>query len=165
MPTPTRLTAAEVEYLLSSSAFTPDQVTQTSDRVARGSLALAGAESFLSALYGTWTLTQVASFLGVSNPEVLGAVQRGELYVVSIAESLRFPVFQFDIGHPERLIPHLPELIAAVGGRWSWLSTVAFMETRQQSLVAATKQTPRAWLLDGGSFDDVKQIIESAGLR
>lgn len=165
MPTPTRLTTAEVEYLLSSSAFTPDQVTQTSDRVARGSLALDGAESFLSALYGTWTLTQVANFLGVSNPDVLGAVAQGQLYAVSVADSLRFPVFQFDVGQPERVIPNLPELIATVGGRWSWLSTVAFMETRQQSLVAVAKQTPRAWLLDGGSFDDVKHIIESASRR
>ncbi|PKI89858.1 hypothetical protein CW368_11860 [Actinomycetales bacterium SN12] len=96
---------------------------------------------------------------------MLGAFQHGQLYAVPIAASLRFPVFQFDIGHPERVIPNVPELIAAVAGRWSWLSTVAFMETRQQSLVAGAKHTPRAWLLDGGSCDDIAQIMESAILR
>lgn len=162
---PTPPTEAEVTYLLSSSAFTPAQLSRISDGVARGALTLAGAESFLSVLHATWSIEQVASYLDTSRDDVRAAVEGGQLYAIVIAQRLRFPVFQFNIGQPEPLIPHLPELIEMVCDRWSWISTVAFMETRQASLVAVAQLTPRAWLLDGGSFDDIKQIIVSTHWR
>jgi hypothetical protein len=156
-------TEAEVGYLLSSGAFTPTQVSRISHTVARGALTLIGAESFLSALRRTWPIEQVASYLDKSTDDIVSAVDQRKLYAVEIAQRLRFPVFQFNIGHPNPLIPHLPELIETISPQWSWISTAASMETRQASLVAVPSQTPRAWLLDGGSFDDVKQIIDPAG--
>ncbi|HWU29995.1 MAG TPA: hypothetical protein VN041_13015 [Microbacterium sp.] len=165
MRAPVPPTEAEVEFLLSSAAFTPTQLSRIREEVARGSLTLAGAESFLAALHATWSLEQVARYVDKTTDDVLTAVKVGKLYAVAIAERLRFPVFQFNIGRPEPLIPHLPELIEAAGTQWSWISVVAFMETRQASLVAVAAQTPRAWLLDGGSFDEIKQIIDSAHWR
>ncbi|MEU4014833.1 hypothetical protein AB0E56_06145 [Microbacterium sp. NPDC028030] len=165
MRAPVPPTKAEVEYLLSSGAFTPTQVSRISDRVVRGSLTIEGAESFLSALHATWPVEQVASYLDKPADHVLRAVDERELYAVTIAQRLRFPVFQFNIGHPEPLIPHLRELVEAVGTQRNWISTAAFMATRQASLVAVAMQTPRDWLLDGGSFDDIQQILDSARYR
>lgn len=158
-------TEAEVEYLLSSSAFTPTLLSRIRDRVVRGSLVLEGAESFLSALHATWSLEQVVSYMGSSRNEVLAAVDDGQLYATKVGQSFRFPVFQFNIGRPEPLLPHLPKFIEAVHGRWNWISAAAFMQTPQESLIAVAKQTPRAWLLDGGNFDEVNQIIDTVGWR
>lgn len=165
MRPPAALTAAEVEYLLSSGAFTPAELSRTRDSVTRGSLALVDIETFLSALHATWSLEQVASYMGIAKGEVLAAVEDGQLYASKVGQSLRFPVFQFSSYGRQRLIPHLPEFIEAVHDHWNWISAAAFMETPQASLVALAKQTPRAWLLDGGSFEDIKHIIESMRWR
>jgi hypothetical protein len=165
MRAPVPPTEAEIEYLLSSSAFTPAQLSRIRDRVVRDSLTIAGAESFLSALHATWSLEQVASYMDSSRKEVLAAIEVGQLYATRIGQSLRFPVFQFSIGRPRPLLPHLPEFIESVRGQWNWISAAAFMETPQASLVAVARQTPRAWLLDGGSFDEIKQIIDSTRWR
>ncbi|MFJ4044203.1 hypothetical protein ACIPV2_00475 [Microbacterium sp. NPDC089987] len=165
MRPPVPPTEAEVDYLLSSSAFTPTQLSRIRGRVAHGSLALEGAKSFLSALYATWSLEQVVSYMGSSRNEVLAAVEDGQLYAAKIGQSFRFPVFQFNIGRPEPLLPHLPEFIEAVHDRWNWISAAAFMETPQATLLSVSKLTPRAWLLDGGSFEDIKQITNSTRWR
>lgn len=101
----------------------------------------------------------VTGYLRMSAGEVNSAIVEGRLYAVEVGRCLRFPVFQFNIGRPQPLIPHLPKLIEAVRGRWRWTSTAAFMDTPQDSLLAAARQTPRAWLIDGGDPDRVMSLI------
>ncbi|QCQ17186.1 hypothetical protein [Microbacterium sp. RG1] len=161
MRAPAPPTEAEVQFLLSSSALTPAEISRISDRVARYILVLEGADSFLSALHVTWSLEQVSSYLGKPHADILAAVDQRRLYAVKIAQRMRFPVFQFAIGHPEPLMPHLPEVIEAAGETTNWASVVAFMETRRAELVAVAAQTPRAWLLDGGRFDEVEQLLNA----
>jgi hypothetical protein len=152
-------TEAEVGYLLSSGAFTPPEMAAISREVARGSLALDGAEAFLAAVRATWSFERVTEYLHMSAGEVNSAIVEGRLYAVEVGRHLRFPVFQFNVGRPQPLIPHLPTLIEAVRGRWGWTSTAAFMDTPQDSLLAAAGQTPRAWLIDGGEPDRVMNLI------
>lgn len=152
-------TEAEVEYLLSSGSFSPTEMVAIGRQVARGSLALDGAESFLSAIRATWSLEQVTGYLHMSADAVNSAVIEGKLYAVEVAQHLRFPVFQFNVGRPEPLIPHLPTLIDGVRDRWGWISTSAFMETPQDGLLAVARQTPRAWLIDGGDPDRIMNFI------
>jgi len=154
-----------VNYLLESGTFTAEEIARIGQRVASGSLALQGAESFLVDLRATWSIEQAAEHLDMFPGVIKAAVVEGQILAVEIGQKLRFPTFQFNIGRPEPLIPHLSELIDTARGRWDWISTAALMRTRQSSLIAAAKQAPRDWLIDGGSFDQVGNIIESTDRR
>ncbi|MBN8423101.1 hypothetical protein JF531_01025 [Microbacterium esteraromaticum] len=165
MHTPGVPTAAEVDFLLGSGAFSRSELATIRGRVARGSLALEGAQAFLSAVRATWSMDQVSGYLRWTTDAVRDAVDEGQLYAVEVAQHLRFPVFQFNVGHPQALIPHLPELIVATRGSWGWISFVAFMGTRQNALMTASRQTPRDWLIDGGGIGDVLDILRAQDWR
>lgn len=156
---------AETRYLLAPGAFTTDELTKISREVARGSLILVGAETLLTGIRATWSVEQVSGYLQTSESAVVDAVRDGRLYVVEISNRLRFPTFQFNIGRPEPLIPHLEELVAAIGNRWHWVSVVSFMQTPQEDLIAVARQTPTAWLADGGHVEAVLKIIQTIERR
>lgn len=156
---------AETRYLLASGAFTSEELTKISREVARGSLILNGAEALLTGIRATWSVAQAAGYLQTSESALVDAARDGRLYAVEISSRLRFPTFQFNIGRPEPLIPHLDELVAAVRNRWHWLSVVSFMQTPQADLIAVARQTPAAWLAGGGDVDAVVKIIQTAEWR
>jgi hypothetical protein len=156
-----RLSANEVRFLIESGDFTAEEWAETSASVDRGSLQLSGAEAFLSHLNATMSIDNVTGFLGWDEEAVQAAVHEGRLYAVEISGRLRFPVWQFSLGSPGKLLRGLAEIIEVVMPRWGWTSVAGFMATPQLSLVAEGPKTPVAWLRDGGDVDAVRQIVES----
>lgn len=152
---------AEARYLLASGAFTSEELTKISREVARGSLILNGAEALLTGIRATWSVAQTASYLRTSESAVVDDARHGRLYAVELSNRLRFPTCRFSIGRPEPLIPHFEGLVAAIRDRWHWLSVVSFMQTPQEDHIAVARQTPTAWLVDGGSVDAVVTIIQT----
>lgn len=156
-----RLTESDVRFLIESGAFTAESWAETSASVDRGSLQLGAAEAWLSRLSATMSLDDVSGFLGWGEEAVRAAVAERRLYAVDISGRLRFPAWQFNIGHPNELIPGLTEVIEVVTPRWDWHSVAGFMATPQSSLVAEGRKTPVEWLRDGGDVKKVREIVES----
>ncbi|TFD12884.1 hypothetical protein E3T35_06245 [Cryobacterium sp. TMT1-2-2] len=156
-----RLTRQQEAFLIESGAFTADELVSTSREVDRGSLLLGAAEVWLSNLFATMSLENVTGFLGWDEDAVRAATSAERLYAIEISGRLRFPVWQFNVGHPDKRIPGLTEVIEVVTPRWDWQSVAGFMATPQPSLVANGRKTPVEWLRDGGDVSAVKQIVEA----
>ena len=156
---------AEVKFFIESDAFTPEEWAKTSASVDRGSLQLGTTETWLLSLFATKSMDEVTGFLDKSEEEVQSAVDEGHLYAIEISGRLRFPTWQFQAGSPERLLPGLTDIIAAVTPRWDWRSVAGFMATSQPSLVAEGRKTPAEWLRDGGDVDTVRTIVEASDWR
>lgn len=80
---------------------------------------------------------------------------------MEISGRLRLPTWQLNIGHPQRLIPGLQEILAAVSSDWSLISLAALMATPQQNLVAEGRMTPADWLGHGFGSARVEALLES----
>ena len=156
-----RLTRGQERFLIESGSFTAEELASTSKEVNKGSLQLAAAQAWLSNLLATMSLEDATGFLGWEEEAVRTAVSEGHLYAIDVSGRVRFPVWQFNVGHPNKLIPGLTEIIQVVTPRWDWHSVAGFMATPQSSLVAEGRKTPVAWLRDGGDVDAVRQIVES----
>ena len=157
-----RLSKQQEKFLIESGDFTAEELAATKREVDRGSLQLGAAESFLSHLCATMSLDDAAGFLGMDEDAVRAAVSEGRLYGVEISGRLRLPDWQFDVRQPGKVLPHLPSLIESVSQRWKWQSVAAFMSTPQSNLIAEGRKTPAVWLSDGGSVDDVREIVEAS---
>ncbi|WP_134569735.1 hypothetical protein [Cryobacterium sp. Sr3] len=155
------LSEKQERFLIESGAFTAKELASTSKEVNKGSLQLGAAEAWLSNLFATMSLEDATVFLGWNDEAVRTAVSEGRLYAIEVSGRFRFPVWQFNVGHPNKLIPGLTEIIQVFTPRWDWHSVAGFMATPQSSLVAEGRQTPVEWLRDGGDVDAVKQIVES----
>lgn len=160
-----RLTRRQEEFLVVSGEFTADELAKTKRSVDKGSLQLDAAEAFLSNLRATMSLEDAAGYLGWDETAVRTAVLEGRLYGVEISGRLRLPTWQFTMGHPEKLLPGLTDIIAAVASRLSPFSVAELMGTPQPSLVAEGRKTPAAWLRDGGNVNAVTDIILATDWR
>jgi hypothetical protein len=96
----------------------------------------------------------------MAEDQVIGLVEEGRLYAATVHGRLRFPHWQFALSKPGKVLPHLPEVIQALGPEWQPQSVAAFMATPQGDLVAEGRKTPTAWLRDGGDVQDVIDLIE-----
>ncbi|MDY7541800.1 hypothetical protein [Cryobacterium sp. 5B3] len=103
----------------------------------------------------------VTGFLDWNEETVRAAVAEGRLYAIEISGRLRFPVWQFSIGSPEKLLPGLTQIIQVITPRWTWQSAAGFFAASQSSLIAKGPQTPVQWLRHGGDVRDVIEIVEA----
>ena len=156
-----RLSDQQERFLIESGEFTADELAVTKKRVDAGSLQLGAAQAFLSHLSATMSFEDTAGFLGRSDEELQSAVDEGRLYAVEIAGRLRFPVWQLNLKSTDKVLPELPRLLAALDESSNWQSVAAFMATPQESLNGHGPQTPVGWLVNGNSFDSVREIIEA----
>ncbi|MCI4657330.1 hypothetical protein [Cryobacterium zhongshanensis] len=150
----------EVRFLMESGAFTAETWASTSE--GKGSPQLRMTEGWLVDILATMSLDDVRGFLGWEEERIGVAVAHGHLYAVEISGSLRFPTWQFNVGSPAKLLPGLTEIIELVMSRWHWRSVAGFMATPQSDLVAKGRQTPVAWLRDGGDIKVIIDIVEAA---
>lgn len=157
--------SAEDAFLVESGSFTAEELAETKRSLARGSLHIRMAASWLSPLLATLSLRDTAGFLGRGEDAVRAAVTDGFLYAYEVTGQLRFPDWQFDVSKPGKVIPHLQELIEVMTSRWGDSHIAGFMHTPQRGLIGEGRQTPIAWLRDGGGFQDVKELIESSDWR
>jgi hypothetical protein len=99
--------------------------------------------------------------LGWDEQVVQAAVSEGRLYGIEISGRLRFPSWQFNLASSGKVLPGLAELLEVIPTWWDWESVAAFMATPQSALMAEGRQTPVAYLRDGGEVNDVTEIVES----
>lgn len=155
------LTEEQKRLLIELDAFTSEELAETMRDVDRGALQLGAVEVFLSHLYGTLSLSEIAGYLGWTEEAARTAAAEGRLYAVQISGQLRFPAWQFSASQEDKLLPGLAELIKVVSPRWSWQSVTAFMTSPQADLIAKGRQTPAEWLRRGGNINAVRAIAES----
>jgi hypothetical protein len=156
-----RLTKQQRDYLIQSGDFTEQELLETEQQVDRGELQLSEIQSFLSPLLATMSLEGASGYLGLDEAQLRAEIAAGRLHAVEISDRLRFPTWQFSIGHAQRLIPGLQEILAAVPSDWSWISLAALMATPQQDLVGEDRMTPAEWLRHGFSSARVVALLES----
>lgn len=157
-----RLTKQQEDFLIESGTFTAEELASASREVNKGSLQLGAAHAWLSNLLATMSFEGATSFLGWDEEAVRTAISEGRLYAIEVSGRFRFPVWQFNVGHPNKLISGLAEIIQVVTPRWDWHNIAGFMATPQSSLVAEGRKTPVAWLRDGGNVNDVIEIVEAS---
>lgn len=155
------LTEEQKRLLVELDAFTPEELAETMRDVDRGVLQLGAAEVFLSHLYGTLSLAEIAGYLGWTEEAARTAAAEGRLYAVQISGQFRFSAWQLSVSHEDKLLPGLAELIDVVAPRWSWQSVTAFMTSPQADLIIEGRQTPAEWLRRGGNINAVRAIAES----
>ncbi|WP_104129698.1 hypothetical protein [Cryobacterium sp. N21] len=160
-----RPTDNEVRFLIESGGFTAEAWAETSASVDRGYLQLGETQGWLLDLFATMSLENVSGFLGWDEKAVQTAVTDAYLYAVEVSGRLRFPLWQFIVGDPNKLIPGLTDIIEVVTPRGDWHSIAGFMATPQSRLVAEGCKTPAQWLRDGGDVHDVIEIVEASDWR
>lgn len=154
------MTSEQRTFVVESGAMTEAELVDSEERVTKGSLEESAGELWLRTFHETWSASTAAHFLGWTNDEVLAAAKEQRIYGIPIRDRLRFPRWQFSLGSPGRLIPHLETVLPVLTEHWDWISISAFMSVRQSSLVAEGRKTPRSWLRDGGDAAAISDIIE-----
>jgi hypothetical protein len=154
------MTTEERKFVIESGAMTEAEFVDSEKRVAKGSLEKSAGELWLRTYQETWSASTAAQFLGWTDEEVLAAAKERRIYGIPVRDRLRFPRWQFSLGSPGRLIPHLETVLPILTEHWDWISISAFMSVRQHSLVAEGWKTPRSWLRDGGDPAAIADIIE-----
>jgi len=154
------MTTEERKFVVESGAMTEAELVDSEKRVKKGSLEKSAGELWLRTYQETWSASTAAHFLGWTDDEVLAAAEEQRIYGIPVKDRLRFPRWQFSLGSPGRLIPHLETVLPILTEHWDWISISAFMSVRQHSLVAEGRKTPRSWLRDGGDPAAIADIIE-----
>ena len=154
------MTTEERKFVVESGAMTEAELVDSEKRVKKGALEKSAGELWLRTYQETWSASTAAHFLGWTDDEVLAAAEEQRIYGIPVRDKLRFPRWQFSLGSPGRLIPHLETVLPILTEHWDWISISAFMSVRQHSLVAEGRKTPRSWLRDGGDPAAIADIIE-----
>lgn len=154
------LAPEEIDFLISSGEFTPEEFDDIATRVRRGALPAGAANALVAELHRSMSEDDVRGFLDLSDDELEQLVSTGRIYAVDIAGKRRFPAWQFSLSSPGKLLPHLAEIIALVAAN-RWLSVAGLMSTPQSEMVAEGKQTPVQWFRDGGGIDALAEILEA----
>jgi len=155
-PSPSR---REVDFLVSSGALTPEKLDETRTRVSRGELPAGAATALLANLHRTMSSRDAGAFLGLTLERLGELVDAGQLLAVEVGGQRRFPSWQFSLGSPGKLLPHLREIIALVADR-NWRSVAALMATPQPSMVTEGQHTPTEWFRRGGSVEVFEQLLD-----
>ena len=158
------LTPQEISYLIWSKAFTPESLEKTSTLVARGGLVVSAASTLLTSVLQTMSASAAAAFLNMDEESLFAAADRGELYMVDVAQSRRFPSWQFSLSSPGKLLPHLTEIIDIVKDK-GWMSVSALMATPQSTMVTDGQHSPVEWFRRGGDVEALARIIEGQKWR
>jgi len=146
-------------FLISSGAFTEQELAETEASVARGSLELSAMEWWLTAAAETSSLEDAATFLRLTTDKIEAAVREDRLMAVDIAGELRVPIWQFNTRPVGRTLPHLESVIPLLRD-WDWRTAGRFFATRQEDLLGHGRKTPASWLEDGGDVEEVKALIK-----
>lgn len=158
------LSPEESDYLTSSGAFGAKKLQDTSAAVAKGSLTASAANTLLAGLHQSMSPAETRGFLKLTEDQLEELVMGGRLYAVEVAGEQRFPAWQFSLGSPGKLLPHLPEIIAILGEK-HWISAAGLMSTPQSAMVAHGKQTPVEWFRGGGGIEALEKIVEAQKWR
>jgi len=146
-------------FLVSSGAFTEQELAEADASVARGSLELSAMEWWLTAAAETSSLEDAAAFLHLTMDEIELAIREDRLMAVDIAGEWRVPIWQFNTRPVGRTLPHLESIIPLLRD-WDWRTAGRFFATRQEDLLGYGRKTPASWLEDGGDAKQVRSLIK-----
>lgn len=163
LPTPhsQEISPQERSYLLTSGAFTLEELAESEQRVGRGALREAEYRSELGAMAASYCETDVAHRLGIQPDEVRDRSTSGKLFAFNAGGSWLYPKWQFDDETPEGVLPHLARILDALRpDEREPASVQGFMTSLQADLVDGAELTPRQWLLRGGAAEPIEDILE-----
>ncbi|MCZ0710813.1 MULTISPECIES: hypothetical protein [Microbacterium] len=158
------LSPEEIDFLITSGEFTPEEFDDIELRVRRGSLPAIAANTLVAGLHRSMSDDAVRGFLDLNNQELDDLVTAGRLYAVDVAGHRRFPWWQFSLSSPGKVLPHLTEVIALLGKK-HWISVSGLMSTPQDTMVIEGKHTPVEWFRAGGGIDALEAILEAQRWR
>jgi hypothetical protein len=161
-PIGNRLTESQKAYLIQSGAFEQGEFLRIEQDVNSGSLNRQVIRTWLMRILDTVGIDEACELLERDEASILADIERRRVCAVEVSGQLRFPQWQFDTRSPEKLIPHLDDILEASTARWDWQTLSAFMETPQEDLISTGRQTPVDWLRSGGAINRVVQTIEAS---
>jgi len=147
------------DYLIKSGSMSAEDLDATLAAVERGGSAIMLVRSFLKFVSHTLTLDEAIGLLDISEGEARQALADRTLYAFEVHGRLRFPLWQFDIGEPDRRLRGLADVIRAIPEDMHWLSVEGLMASPREDLYAVGRQTPVEWLRNGGSIDAVLELV------
>jgi hypothetical protein len=152
------LSGAEADVLIASGAFTRETLADISDRVRRGSLSAVAASTLVSHVHSSMSNDDVRGFLDLSPAELDRAVEARNLYAIEVGGMRRFPMWQFSVSSPGKLLPHLAEIIELVG-TMNWISVAGLMSTTQSEMESFGAQSPVEWFRQGGEIGALEAVL------
>ncbi|MCK2024346.1 hypothetical protein KZC52_15545 [Microbacterium sp. kSW2-24] len=158
------LSPDEINFLITSGEFTAEEFDDIELRVRRGSLPAIAANTLVAGLHRSMSDDAVRGFLDLNDQELDDLVTAGRLYAVDVAGHRRFPWWQFSLSSPGKLLPHLTEIIALLGGQ-HWISVSGLMSTPQSTMIAEGQHTPVEWFRIGGGIDALERTLEAQRWR
>ena len=161
---PSELSDEQQTYLIESGTFSAEELEHTQARIARGSFQVDSLLWWMSELCATLSVADAAAFLGCDEGEIEAALAEGRLYAVEIGGRLRFPMFQFSLRSPGKLLPHLEDLLPALLERWDWLGMSRVLSTRPEHQGGGGWKTPAQWLEDHGDPQHLLNIVQGGEL-
>lgn len=153
-------------FLLESGAFTPEQFSQTEQRVARGELREDENRTRLGTIARSYGEHAVAARLDVELDELRERRRAGALYAFDASGITAYPKWQFTDQTDDGLLPHLSRVVTLLIEDWHPASVEGFMTVRKDSLIYRGEwQAPVQWLLRGASPHRIEMILEGVRWR
>ncbi|MGM7672118.1 hypothetical protein [Microbacterium sp. A93] len=160
------LSQEQVNFLITSGAFTSAEFVDTETHVAGGGLAREEREAQLASLLDTSSATEVAQMLGIDDSRVRHRQSKGLLYAFLTGGKRRYPLWQFTGNSTQPVLPGLAAIVEAIPEGMHPASVEGFMSTPQEDLrmdsgSSSVAVTPIEWLLKGGDIKMVVGVLDS----
>ncbi|GIT78478.1 hypothetical protein LLS1_01470 [Leifsonia sp. LS1] len=156
------LTPEQVDYLLRSGDFTPEELAEAQASIARGELAAEENLTRRQAVEASLSENETARRLIISDDQLTRLRTDGDLYAFRLHGRFRYPLWQFTNEPGRPVLPHLRPLSHAFPHDWHPAGVLAFMSTPKSSTrINGEPVTPIQWLIAGGDPNQLVHIIES----
>lgn len=137
------------------------------DREAYAVIVAQSAVHMASLIRTAYALSEVASFLGISESQVQHRRKARTLWTVPNQRTWVYPALQFDIdttkGRPIGHVRGLDQVLPALPPNLHAVSVAGFLQTPQVNLpINHEPQSPLEWLRRGGDVQSVLAIVEAA---
>lgn len=157
----TSLSKEQIDFLIESGDFTPEELAETQASIARGDLAEEERTTALKAVKASLS-AEVATQLGLKVAEVERRRANGALFAFKADGERRYPTWQFTGDERQPLLPDLALLVSALPDDMHPATVLGFMSAPQRSLLIDNERlTPVEWLLKGGRPQKLVDILES----
>jgi len=152
------LSEEETEFLITSGAFTAEELAETQREIAEGLLIQQELGTRLGAINRTIDSAEAAEKLQVTQEEISGFYTKGILYGFNLDGRTLYPTWQFPDGENKPL----PNLVSIIKNLYEGFeepaSVEGFMTTPKENL---TWMTPIEWLEKDGDPAKIIGIIDS----
>ena len=149
-------------YLITSGAFTPEELRETQASIARGELSALESKTRTQGLAASLSAAETATRLGADVRQVEKLEEDGTLFAFALDGESRYPMWQFTDDKSLPIVPGLSRLREAFPTDMHPASILGFMSTPQDGArIDGVPVTPVDWLLNGEDPQVLKGILGS----